>query len=284
MARDVILAPQAGFCFGVRKAVEQAKSAAELARQQGMSIYSLGRLVHNRQVVEQLAQLGMKVITDINQVKGPGYLLISAHGCAPSIIAEAGQRGLSLIDTTCPMVRKVQDLARKLCQQEMMVILVGDEVHPEVKGVVEGAGCQVWVVNKVASLKSLEFKEQVGVIAQTTQSTGLFQEIVAYLENRVTNLVVHNTICSATRDRQNATVELAKRVEVMLVVGDRASGNTKRLYELSRATGTPTHWIQDAAELDTDWLVGRTKVGLTAGASTPDNIIVEVKQKILKAA
>lgn len=282
MAREVILAPKAGFCFGVKKAVDQAKAATKEAKKQGWPIYSLGRLVHNSQVVEQLAQLGLKVVNDLAQAKGPGYLLISAHGCAPEVLAEAQQRGLTIIDTTCPMVRKVQDLARDLCRQGLQVILVGDETHPEVKGVVEGAGCRVWVVDKIDKLKKYKLPEQVGVIAQTTQSAGLFQEVIAYLETRVKDLVVHNTICSATRDRQNAAVELAKRVDVILVIGDRASGNTKRLYELSRATGTPTHWLQDVSELDPAWLRDQAKVGLTAGASTPDDVIAEVKDRILK--
>jgi len=277
---EVFVAEHSGFCEGVERAFRLAVEQA----QAGMPVFMLGNLVHNKLVVERLENLGVKSISNLSEIpKGKkGTLLISAHGVAPEIYEEAKKLKLEIIDTTCPWVKKAQKIAKELSEEGRIVIIVGDKGHPEVKGLVGWSGGKAIVIEKLEDLEKTSFSpsERVGILAQTTQAEEHFNQVVAELKKKVKDLEIYDTICGATFKRQSAAVALAKKVDLMLVIGDQMSANTKRLTQLCAQTGTETHQIQTAKELDQNWLAGKKKIGVTAGASTPEWVIEEVLRAI----
>lgn len=272
-----MIAEHSGFCEGVERAY---KIALEQSKQ-GRPVFMLGNLVHNTQVVENLGQLGIKTVKTLSEIPddSKGILIISAHGVVPQVYEEAKLKNLEIVDTTCPWVKNAQRLAKEISTKGLKVIIIGDKDHPEVRGILGWAGGQGVIVQKVEDLDSIDnevFQKGVGIVAQTTQSQENFDSIVAEASKRSSNIIVHKTICGATSKRQSAAIDLAKKVDMMLVVGDQKSANTKRLVELCIKAGTKTYQIQSASELDKNWLKGIEKIGITAGASTPDWVISEV--------
>jgi len=277
---QIFIAEHAGFCEGVERAYQIALKQI----QAGRPVFMLGNLVHNSQVVEKFKKLGIKTVRDLSEIPAgsKGTLLISAHGVPPEIYAKARQLGLETIDTTCPWVKKAQKIAKDLAAKGVLVIIVGDKGHPEVKGVVGWSQGKAAVVEDLEELKPLckSFDKKVGILAQTTQAEEKFNEIVSGLKQKAKNVVEYNTICGATSKRQRAAVDLARKVDLMLVIGDTMSANTKRLTELCEKTGAETRQIQTAKELEQKWIQGKEKIGITAGASTPEWVIEEVLKKI----
>ena len=273
---QILIAKYSGFCEGVERAYRIALKQAKA----GKPVFMLGNLVHNAQVVEKLQKEGIKIIKDLSEVsRGTnGILLISAHGVAPEIYQEAKNLGLEIVDTTCPWVKKAQKIAKEQADKGNLVIIVGDKGHPEVKGLVGWSRGKAVVVEKKEDIDNLSLSadEKAGILAQTTQSADHFNQMVSELKKKIKDFKVFDTICGATSKRQDAAVELAKKVDLMLVIGDKMSANTKRLTELCSKTGTETHQIQIVNELNARWLEGKGKVGITAGASTPDWVIDEV--------
>ena len=269
---QILIAEFAGFCEGVSAAYKKARAHHD--------VFMLGNLVHNTQVVDKLKQQGIEVIKDLKEIKNGATLLISAHGVSPNIYKEAQDKNLEVVDTTCSWVKRAQKLAKELIEQDYQLIIVGDKNHPEVKGIVGWSNDQGLVVSNKDELTSLQLKDRVGVIAQTTQSESNFADIVSTLQNSSKDLVVHKTICGATQKRQKAAIDLARKVELILIIGDKMSANTKRLTELCAQAGTETHQIQTAKELNLAWFKGKKTIGLTAGASTPDWVIKNVVAKL----
>ena len=266
-------AAEIGFCTGVRRAINMIERAAtELG-----PLQTLGPIVHNQQVVDRLAEHGVTVAESLDQLKRE-ILCISSHGVGPQVIEEAESRGIKIIDTTCPFVRRTQVAAKKLANSGFSVIVFGDENHREVQGVLGYAGEKGLATVKVPSFKKLS--PRVGILSQTTQSFTAFHSFVSsfiqtHLES-ISELRVVYTICDATRKHQEAALDLARRSDLMLVVGSRGSANTKRLAELCSAL-IETHHIETAQEIDPKWLSGKVeRIGITAGASTPDEVIDEV--------
>jgi 4-hydroxy-3-methylbut-2-enyl diphosphate reductase len=236
-------------------------------------ICSLGPLIHNPQVIERLRQQGLKVIDSIDEADS-GTVVIRSHGAPTAVVDELTARGLTVVDATCPLVKRAQERARELARAGYAVVIVGEEKHPEVQAILADIG-EACVVEDSPPEK-LKDARRVGVIAQTTQTPGTFRHAVAaLLEFDFDELRVFNTICSATVDRQHAALELAKRVDVMFVLGGKNSANTERLAQLCQATGVPTYHLETAAELTGAMTAGRRTVGVTAGASTPDWVIDE---------
>jgi 4-hydroxy-3-methylbut-2-enyl diphosphate reductase len=273
---QILVAEHSGFCEGVERAFRLALETA----QAGQPVFMLGNLVHNRQVVDKLKAAGARSVAGLAEIPAGsrGTLLISAHGVSPEIYDEVRAKDLKVIDTTCPWVKRAQNLADKMAGEGCLVVIVGDKGHAEVKGLVgwsRGSGKVVQTAADIDRL-SLPAGQCVGLIAQTTQAEEHFQELAAALKRRVPGVEVHDTICGATHKRQSAAVTTARQVGLMLVIGDRMSANTKRLAELCAATGTETHQIETAADLDRDWFRGKNKVGVTGGASTPEWVIGEV--------
>ena len=270
-------AAEIGFCTGVRRAINMIERAAkELG-----PLQTLGPIVHNQQVVNMLAERGVTVAESLDQLKRD-ILCISSHGVGPQVIAEAESRGIKIIDTTCPFVRRTQVAAKRLANSGFSVIIFGDENHREVQGVLGYAGEKGLATVKVPSFKKLS--PRVGILSQTTQSFTAFHSFVSsfiqtHLES-ISELRVVNTICDATRKHQEAALDLARRSDLMLVVGSRGSANTKRLAELCSAL-VETHHIETAQEIDPKWLGGKAeRVGITAGASTPDEVIDDVLSRL----
>jgi len=275
-------AKEIGFCFGVRRAIDMLAQAA----QRYGSLETLGPVVHNHQVVASLARKGIGTIHSLDQAKGK-VVAIPSHGASPQLIEAIQQRGLVLVDTTCPIVRSAQVAARKLARAGFCVAVFGEADHSEVKGIL--AHCQGRAVLNAGELAQLEpFPRRLGILPQTTQNPTHFARFVeeavrSYLP-RLLELRVVNTICDATRKRQAAALELAQRADLMIVVGGRHSSNTRRLAESCAAAGVPSQLIETAAEIQASWLEGKHRVGVTAGTSTPDEAIAEVVARLQELA
>jgi len=274
---EIKLAKCAGFCEGVERAYQIALKQTTV----GQPVFMLGNLVHNTQVIDKFKKLGVQTVKTISEIpaQAKGTLLISAHGVPPQIYDQAKAKGLKVVDTTCAWVKKAQRIAKEQTEASRQVIIVGDKGHVEVKGIVGWSGGQARVIETLQEVKEIK-ANKVSVIAQTTQAKEHFQKIVKQIQQKIKDVKVFDTICGATSKRQNAAVELANSVDLTLVIGDKLSANTKRLTELCAQTGTETHQIQSAAELDQKWLANKKKIGITAGASTPDWVIKEVVDKL----
>jgi 4-hydroxy-3-methylbut-2-enyl diphosphate reductase len=271
----VFLADKAGFCFGVKRAISTAFEAAD-----GGNVYCLGPLIHNPQEVERLRQAGVKTVENLTSLKPGDSLIIRSHGVPPRVLAQAREKGLQIIDLTCPFVGKAQRDAEALHQEGYQVVVVGEKKHPEVQSILGYAGDNAVVVETAEEVEGLTLQSRVGIVAQTTQSYGNFSEIVLKLLRLSKELKVFNTICNSTKERQDAARLLAGQVDVMLVVGGRNSANTSRLVSVCRKEGKPTYHIEVADEIQPAWLEGVTMVGVTAGASTPDWVVEGVLKKL----
>jgi len=273
--RRIVLAEVAGFCFGVKRAVELTETAR---RERSGKLTTLGPLVHNEQVIAKMQAEGIETVPSLDRI-AEGTVVLSAHGVAPTVTAQAKAQGLYVVDVTCPFVTKVHRMARQLHEQGYQVLIVGDEGHTEVKGtlgVVEALGGTATVVSSPETVGELKLSKKVGVVSQTTQRAANFVAVVAEVCKVATDVRAINTICYATDELQEAAVRLAHQVQVVIVIGGKKSANTRRLRQLCEEQGVPAYHIETAAEIEEAWLEGKEVIGLTAGASTPDWIIEEV--------
>lgn len=269
----VLRAKRAGFCFGVRRAVDMSFRAAKKSR----GVFTLGPIIHNPQVIERLAAQGVRPTEDIED-EHIRMLIVRTHGVPEGVSKRLAEKGYEVIDATCPFVKKAQQYAKILTQEGYQVVIIGDEKHPEVQGLMSYAGADRVVVQKGDVLPAL--KSRVGVVVQTTQPVSVLKEFMAEAVERVKELKVFNTICNSTALRLKETEEMARKVDVMVVVGGRNSANTSQLAKLCLAMGVPTYHIETASEIRPEWFSGARSVGITAGASTPDWIIREVEERI----
>ncbi len=270
---EVILADYLGFCYGVKRAI---KIARENAAPDG-SACTLGPIIHNPQMVERLKDEGIGTIDCLDDLKR-GKVIIRSHGVGPETYERAEAMGLECVDATCPHVKKAQLSAKELAEEGRFVVIVGEKEHPEVHSIVQWAGGNVAVIETVAEAASVPNVSRLGIISQTTFSGERFREIVSALLDKSRDIRVMRTICTATDQRQRAARELASKVDVMLVIGGKNSANTTRLAQLC-AKICRTYHIETAEELRPAWFDNIEKIGITAGASTPDWIIKEVYKK-----
>ena len=270
---EVILADYLGFCYGVKRAI---KIARENAAPDG-SACTLGPIIHNPQMVERLKDEGVGTIDCLDDLKR-GKVIIRSHGVGPETYEKAEAMGLECVDATCPHVKKAQLSAKELAEEGRFVVIVGEKEHPEVHSIVQWAGGNVAVIETVAEAASVPNASRLGIISQTTFSGERFREIVSALLDKSRDIRVMRTICTATDQRQRAARELASKVDVMLVIGGKNSANTTRLAQLC-AKICRTYHIETAEELRPAWFDNIEKIGITAGASTPDWIIKEVYKK-----
>ena len=259
------VASHAGVCYGVERALKLAAHAAESARG---SVTTLGPLIHNPIVVRDLESAGVKGAQTVDEVES-GTLIIRAHGVVPQVIDQARAKGLEVLDATCPYVKKVHMAAEKLVREGYQLIVVGESGHPEVEGILGHAGDAAHVVSTSRDLDGVDLARKVGVVVQTTQTPANLAAIVSALALRTMDLRVVNTICSATQERQDSAAELASRADVMIIIGGKNSGNTRRLAEICMDRCPRTHHIEDSSEIQRTWFEGVALVGITAGASTP---------------
>ncbi len=274
----VIRAEYAGACYGVQRALDMALKAVE----EGGRAYTLGPLIHNPQVVAQLEERGVYAVDDVSQTDESSTVVIRSHGVTPQVKRSIAEHGATCLDATCPHVMRAQKAAALLGSQGRHVIVVGEEGHPEVEGHVAHAlesGAEVSVVAVPEDLPA-DLEGPVGIVVQTTQTRDALEAVIAALEARGIEPVVKDTICFATRQRQEAAAALAHDVDAIVVIGGRNSSNTTRLAEICAAACPRTHHVEKPEELDPVWFEGCRVVGVTAGASTPEDQIAAVVARL----
>ena len=286
--RNIKLAKNAGFCYGVKRAVDTTKKLKQEYPEKNISV--LGELIHNSHVISELNNLGIKTLTSLPE-HGEGYCVIRSHGESESVFREVQNKGFELVDLTCFDVKKVQNKAMELARENYLVLILGKEEHPEVKAICANAQLcaknkdDVIVISSLDKLKQFEDKiktsKKVGVVLQTTQTMEFLLKIVDYLTTITKVLRVENTICPSTSLRQNEAKELAKNSDLMVVVGSKKSANTTHLAEILEKI-TKTIHIEEDLELDnySNLIKSSNNIGVTAGASTPDTIIKNVIKKL----
>jgi (E)-4-hydroxy-3-methyl-but-2-enyl pyrophosphate reductase len=275
---NVIIAGHAGFCYGVKRAVD---IAMNVEKNNGIRAYTLGPLIHNPQMVELLKKEGLMPVDDLESCKGK-KIMIRTHGTAPENVVKAKEYKCSIIDATCPYVKKAQKAAEKLYMEGYAVFIVGESDHPEIKGIVGFAKGNATVLKDENEVPLLEDIHRIGLVAQTTISENIFAKVARKIVPEVKELRVFNTICSATKKRQISAVNLSINVDVMIVAGGKNSANTTRLTELCSQACKKAYHVETSEEIDSEWFLKDDTVGVTAGASTPDWIVKEVVDKLMK--
>ena len=267
-----------GFCFGVKRALA---TLEEVARGKG-GVEALGALVHNQQVMSRLESLGVRVIRDIDEITG-NTIVISSHGVGPKVLEIIKERGIEIVDTTCPFVQRAQKAAHRLAEAGYFTIIYGDLNHPEVKGILGWADGHGMATLSPKDLDTMELPRHIGLLSQTTQVPSSFIEFVKIATEKAlvkdAELRIVDTVCHDIRRRQATTLALARRADVMLVIGGHHSANTRHLVELC-APVTATHLVETADEIDPTWLDGKELIGVTAGASTAPETIEEVVKRL----
>jgi 4-hydroxy-3-methylbut-2-enyl diphosphate reductase len=273
----VLLAGPRSFCAGVERAIETVERALERF---GPPVYVRKQIVHNSHVVNALEQRGAVFVDELSQVPVAATVVLSAHGVSPEVRAEAGQRDLRVIDATCPLVNKVHVEARRFAQEGYRIVLVGHVGHEEIEGTLGEAPGRIEVVDSTEAVHRLaiDADQPVAYLAQTTLATDEVAEIVDALRGRFPRAVGPGTddICYATQNRQDAVRKIARRSDVVIVVGSANSSNSNRLVEVAEREGCEAHLIDDPTELDASWISDATTVGVTAGASAPETLVGEV--------
>jgi 4-hydroxy-3-methylbut-2-enyl diphosphate reductase len=271
----IVTAKSAGFCFGVKRAIRLAEDTAK----SGVTpVYTLGPVIHNPQEVKRLSNAGIKTLKSPDISKGA--LILRTHGIPKTVHDKlAKKRALKIVDAVCPFVKRAQDIIKKIAAKAKIIVIVGEKAHPEVKALVSyGLGkCKV-VESPEGVAKIKKTDDTVYIVSQTTQTPENFSNVVKCLK-KIANVKVYNTICRATFDRQSAALKVAGSADIMIVVGGKNSGNTRRLYEIC-SKETKTHHIELAKDIKPAWFKNKKIIGITAGASTPDWIIDEVKRRI----
>ena len=279
---EIKLAKTAGFCFGVKRAVETVYEQVEKCK--GENIYTYGPIIHNDEVVKDMRQKGVEVIQNEEELKQltSGVVIIRSHGVPKRIHTIMEKQGLSCVDATCPFVKKIHRIVEKESKEGKHIVIIGDAKHPEVQGI-EG-----WAESDVTIIRTEEEAEKfsvpqgtpICVVSQTTFNYNKFKYLVEILSKKSYDISVLNTICSATKERQTEAESIAKEVDVMIVIGDKHSSNTQKLFEICSNACDNTYYIQTLDELDVNQLESVGTVGITAGASTPNNIIEEVQNNV----
>jgi 4-hydroxy-3-methylbut-2-enyl diphosphate reductase len=277
----VVLAQPRGFCAGVERAIEIVERALE---KYGPPIYVRHEIVHNRHVVERLRAKGARFVDEIDEIPPGAVTIFSAHGVASAIETRAGERGLPVIDATCPLVSKVHIEGQRYANQGREIILIGHAGHPEIEGTMGRITGKVHLISRPEEVAKLQVgnPDKLAFITQTTLSVDDTRAVIEALKARFPSIVGPDTkdICYATQNRQHATLELAKIVDIVLVVGAPNSSNSNRLREIAAEFGVPSYLIEDARALDPSWLDGVSAVGITAGASAPDELVEELVERL----
>ncbi|WP_026477893.1 4-hydroxy-3-methylbut-2-enyl diphosphate reductase [Alkaliphilus transvaalensis] len=275
----VILAEYSGFCFGVKKAIDTAFDEIR-ENKNHQKIYSLGPLIHNPQVVQELKQNGVEVIENLEEIN-EGNVIIRSHGVPERIYQVAEEANLKLTDSTCPFVRRIQKIVKEYYDKGYQIVIIGDPNHPEVIGINGWCNDEGIIIESEGDIEGLSSDTPTCVVVQTTMSIAVYEGYVEQIKSKIRDLEVFNTICNATRQRQDAARRLAEEVDAMLIVGGYHSSNTQKLVSICKEIKPEdTYHVETADELDLDQLSKYQTIGVTAGASTPHKIINEVAEKI----
>lgn len=267
----ILLAKDAGYCFGVRDAVNLANKTA---KKEG-KVFMLGDIVHNENVVKELEQTGVEVVNSLDDVPDNKPILFRAHGTVPDIWKESKKRVMDIVDATCPLVTEIHEEVKNLDAEGRNIIIIGDHGHDEVNGIKEQVKHAIVLANPEEAMQLRKMK-RAGVVSQSTQMIENVQEIINILMTKVFDLRFVNTICFPTRRNHDQIKSLSQISDIMIVIGSFTSANSKRLTELAKMRNERTFQVTCANDLDTDWFQDSDTVGISAGASTPDNIINEV--------
>ena len=280
---NVELAKTAGFCFGVKRAVDTVYQQIEQYR--GEKIFTYGPIIHNEEVIKDLRSHGVEVLNDEEELKtaDADVVVIRSHGVAKYIYHIMEERGITCVDATCPFVKKIHKIVAEKSAEGSYIVIVGNGEHPEVQGIRGWAGEQVTVVQTPEDAERFELPDKdqkVCIVAQTTFNYNKFKELVEIISKKRYDIVVLNTICNATKERQTEARQIAARVDAMVVIGDKRSSNTQKLFEICKEECLNTYYIQTLDDLDINQLRSVESVGITAGASTPNKIIEEVQNNV----
>ena len=273
--KEVILAKSAGFCFGVKRAVDT------VYEQTGKkNVYTFGPIIHNEEVIKDLEKKGVFVINTMEELDDitEGTVIIRSHGVSSAVYEALQKKGVEIVDATCPFVLKIHNIVKQESANGKQIVIIGNEKHPEVEGIMGWSKTQVHVVDTAEKAQNLQLDPQreVCIVSQTTFNYNKFKELVEIISEKGYNIIIRNTICNATEERQTEAREIAKRVDAMIVVGGSSSSNTRKLYEICKNECKDTYYIQTLNDLDMTSLGKADCIGITAGASTPNNIIQEV--------
>ena len=279
---EVRLAKTAGFCFGVKRAVDTVYQQVKECKNE--KIYTYGPIIHNEEVVKDLRSKGVEVIETEEELRRltSGVVIIRSHGVPKHIYTILEEQGLKCVDATCPFVKKIHRIVEKESADGAHIIIIGDEKHPEVQGIQGWSHTPVTIIKTEEQAANFELPEntRICIVSQTTFNYNKFKYLVEIISKKHYNINVLNTICSATKERQTEAENIAKEVDVMIVIGDKHSSNTQKLFEICRSACGDTYYIQTLDDLDMNQLKSVQTVGITAGASTPSNIIEEVQNNV----
>ena len=272
---EVRRADNAGFCFGVKRAMKIAWD--ELENKSENNIYSLGPLIHNKQAVDRYKEKGLVEMDNLESIPSESKLIIRSHGVAEKVYTESKAKNMEIVDTTCPFVKKIHDIVKDFSDRGYKIIIVGNHNHPEIIGINGWCNNEAIVINKLEEIDDITFDptQIYCVVSQTTANLESFDKIVDKLKTKINNLTVKNTICFATKERQISAIDLAREVDCMVVIGGKHSSNTQKLVNICKDL-VPTFSIETKEELEKEKFAGFKVAGVTAGASTPDWIIEEV--------
>lgn len=272
---EVRIADNAGFCFGVKRAMKIAWD--ELENKSENNIYSLGPLIHNKQAVDRYKEKGLVEMDNLESIPSESKLIIRSHGVAEKVYTESKAKNMEIVDTTCPFVKKIHDIVKDFSKRGYKIIIVGNPNHPEIIGINGWCNNEAIVINKLEEIDDITFDptQIYCVVSQTTANLESFDKIVQKLKTKINNLTVKNTICFATKERQISAIDLAREVDCMVVIGGKHSSNTQKLVNICKDL-VPTFSVETKEELEKEKFAGFKVAGVTAGASTPDWIIEEV--------
>jgi len=273
---EIIIAKDSGLCYGVKRAIQIAKET--LSGEKG-KVFTLGELIHNPQVINELEQQGIRSLENLNELSA-GTVIIRSHGVSPDIYKKITEKNLNIVDATCPIVKRIQRLVEALAKEEEEIIIVGNKNHPEIKGLIGYSQGKGIIVESEALAQKMPKKKRRAVLVQSTQDMSLFQKVAAALIENTEELRVFNTICQSTQTRQKSTSELASRVDTLFIIGGKNSSNTHKLYQISKRVLPNTHFIENSAQITPEMLKGAKKIGLSGGASTPPEAIEEAVVRI----
>lgn len=279
---EVIVAKSAGFCFGVKRAVDTVYE--QISRAEDKPIYTYGPIIHNEEVVKDLAEKGVQVMEGEEAIaeKKKGIVIIRSHGVSRHVQEHLEQNGFQIVDATCPFVKKIHRIVEQESQNGSSIIIIGNPSHPEVEGIVGWSSTPAVVVETAEDIEKLPdfIGKKVCIVSQTTFNYKKFKDLVEKIQKKGYDITVLNTICNATQERQIEAKRISADVDGMLVVGGKHSSNTQKLYEICKKECNNTHFIQTTDDLDPAWFGSSDRVGITAGASTPNNIIEEVQTHV----
>jgi len=277
------LAERAGFCFGVERAIKLTREALSHWHE----VWCVGDLIHNPQAVEELKKEGLRIVESVENIPDGAVVVIRSHGVHPDVLEALGRKDAEIVDATCPLVKRAQEVAAQLHREGYLVIVVGERNHPEVKAIL-GFARGAFLLEGEEGLSRVPQAKRLGIVAQTTQEPGRYREMVKRLmEKDFQEVRVYNTICDATVSRQKSAAEIAASVDVMFVLGGQTSANTRCLAESCRKAGVETYHLEGSNDLQPSMIEGKGSIGISAGASTPVSVIeefMETLRRLLKEA